>query len=107
MTDQTKAILATVIDGDKSVSADERAAVFDILEGRSRATAADGKDRDWVMTRAEVAERFKCSPKSVSRYAQRGIIRPIRLGAKGRRASIGYSGKSVMAAIEEREREIA
>lgn len=100
MTDQTKAILATVIDGDKSVSADERAAVFDILEGRSRATAADGKNRDWTMTRKQVAECLGCSEKSVSRYAQRGIIRAICLGAKGRRASNGYSGKSVMAALE-------
>ena len=94
MTEQTRAILAPVLDGDRSISADERAAVFD-----GRATAEDA-DRDWVMTRSEVAARFKCSPKTVSRYAERGIIRPIRLGAKGRRASNGYSGKSVMAALE-------
>ena len=99
MTEQTRAILTPVLDGDRSISADERAAVFDILEGRDRATAKDA-DRDWVMTRSEVAARFKCSPKTVSRYAERGIIRPIRLGAKGRRASNGYSGKSVMAALE-------
>ena len=99
MTEQTRAILTPVLDGDRSISADERAAVFDILEGRGRATAEDA-DRDWVMTRSEVAARFKCSPKTVSRYAERGIIRPIRLGAKSRRASNGYSGKSVMAALE-------
>ena len=43
---------------------------------------------------------LNCSPKTVSRYAERGIIKPIRLGAKGIRASNGYSAKSVEAAPE-------
>jgi len=87
---------------DPTLTADRQAAALDALEGRGAATAegAEDADRDWVMTRSEVAARFKCSPKTVSRYAERGIIRPIRLGAKGRRASNGYSGKSVMAALE-------
>lgn len=96
MTEQTKAILTPVLDGDRSISADERSAVFDILERRSMTPA----DCDWVLTRSEVAALFKCSMKSVSRYAQRGIIQPICLGAKGRRASKGYSGKSVMSALD-------
>lgn len=111
MTEQTKAILAPVLDGDKSISAGERAAVFDILEGRGRATEADGKKRDWPMTRAEVAERLKRSPKSISRYVQRGMIKRICLGAKGSRATF-YSGLSVEELIEkgnaaELERETA
>ena len=87
---------------DETLTADKLAAALDALEGRGAATAegAEDADRDWVMTRSEVAARFKCSPKTVSRYAERGIIRPIRLGAKGRRASNGYSGKSVIAALE-------
>lgn len=99
MTEQTRAILAPVLDGDKSISAGERAAVFDILEGRGRATEADGKKRDYPMTRAEVAEKMKCSPKSVSRYVQRGLLKRICLGAKGRRATF-YSGLSVEELIE-------
>ena len=86
---------------DPTLTADRQAAALDALDGRGAATAegADGKKRDYVLRRAEVAERFKCSPKSVTRYAQRGIIRPVRLGKKGER-SLGYSGLSVEEAIE-------
>ena len=84
---------------DETLTADKLAAALDALEGRGAATA-DGKKRDAVLTRAEVAARLKCSVKTVSRYAERGIIRPIRLGAKSRRASNGYSALSVEEAIE-------
>ena len=101
MTEQTKAILKPVLDGDSSIDAATRAAIFDLLEGRGTATAADGKRRDWIMTRAEIAERLKCSQKTVSRYVQRGMILPFCFGAQGRRASNGYSGLSVEKLIEE------
>lgn len=55
---------------------------------------------DWVMTREEVAAKLKCSPKTVSRYAKNGTIRRICFGKNGQRASNGYSGKSVEAALE-------
>ena len=57
-------------------------------------------DHDFVMTRTEAAKVLSCSAKTVSRYAARGVIRAVRLGANGRRASNGYSAKSVYAAIE-------
>ena len=96
---QTRAILTPVLDGDDSITATERAAVFDILERRAGAAKTEC-DRDRVISRAEVARLLNCSPKTISRYAARGIIRPIRLGAMGRRASSGYSLKSVEALIE-------
>ena len=103
MTAAVRELIATTLKSaakiDPTLTADRQAAALDALEGRGAATA-DGKKRDAVLTRAEVAARLKCSVKTVSRYAERGIIRPIRLGAKSRRASNGYSALSVEEAIE-------
>lgn len=73
-------------------------AALDALHGMKPDSGKE--DGDWVMTRDEVAAKFKCSPKTVSRYAKDGTIRPVCFGKKGKRASNGYSGKSVEAALE-------
>ncbi len=73
-------------------------AALDALHGKK--PGGDKKDDgDWVMSREEVAAKFKCSPKTVSRYAKDGTIRRICFGKKGKRASNGYSAKSVEAAL--------
>ena len=74
-------------------------AALDVLHGK-RPDGGEKDDGDWVMTREEVAAKFKCSPKTVSRYAKDGTIRRICFGKKGQRASNGYSGKSVEAALQ-------
>ena len=53
---------------------------------------------DHVMTRDEVAKMLGCSTKTVTRYGQSGIIRPLKFGAN-RRKAFGYSAQSVQAAI--------
>ncbi|MCR5750745.1 MAG: hypothetical protein K6G91_02175 [Kiritimatiellae bacterium] len=42
---------------------------------------------------------MNCSTKTVTRYARRGIIRPLCLGEKSKRASGGYSEASVREAL--------
>jgi hypothetical protein len=96
MTTATRNIILAALDGDKSVTATARTDALNILDGNS----ADG-EADRVMDRAEVARVLNCCLKSVSRYAQRGVIRAVRLGTKGRRASCGYSARSVYAALAE------
>jgi DNA-binding transcriptional MerR regulator len=51
------------------------------------------------MTRDEVAKMLGCSTKTVTRYGQSGIIRPLKFGAN-RRKAFGYSAQSVQAAIQ-------
>jgi hypothetical protein len=95
----TKTILNATLAGDASVSPAERAAVFKILEGKTAAAYTNPAPLDRALTRDQVAEILHCSTKSVSRYAKRGIIRAICLGAKAERASCGYSEASVRAAL--------
>lgn len=102
----TKAVLNATLAGDASVSPAERVAVFNILEGKTAAAYTNPAPIDRALTRDQVAEILQCSTKTVSRYATRGIIRPICLGAKGCRASNGYSEASVRAALRRMNGEI-
>lgn len=99
MNDTTRQILTAALSGDASVSPQEITAVFAILEGKTASAYTNNAPLDRTLTRDQVAEILNCSTNSVSRYAQRGIIRPICLGAKGRRASCGYSESSVREAL--------
>ncbi len=78
---------------------EQRKAALDALTGCGGERKAN-PDRDFVMTRTEAAKVLSCSEKTISRYAAQGVIRAVRLGTKGRRASNGYSAKSVYAALE-------
>ncbi len=101
MIQATKTAVEALLNADPSVTREQAKAAIDALEGRgSESGGGVAQDRDRVMSRSEVAKMLNCSPKTVSRYAERGIIKPIRLGAKGIRASNGYSAKSVEAALE-------
>jgi len=102
----TEAVLDATLKGDASVSPQERTAVFAILKGKTAAAYTNPAPLDRALTREQVAEILHCSTKSVSRYAQRGIIRAIRLGAKGERASNGYSEASVREALRRMSGEI-
>ena len=63
------------------------------------AVAADAEDR--LVSRKEAARILGVSLATISAYASQGIIRPVRLGAIGARAS-GYSLKSIRAAMATR-----
>lgn len=75
---------------------DRREAALKALQGRDQAANVDPLDR--VISRREAAEILGCSTKTVTRYAKAGIIRQLRFGGKGCRAS-GYSAQSVQKAI--------
>ena len=60
----------------------------------------DAED-DRPVSRSEAARLLGVCPQTVCLYARRGIVRPIRLGAVGARAS-GYSLRSIREAIAKR-----
>ena len=57
---------------------------------------ADANDK--VVSRREAAQLLGVCPQTVSLYVRRGVIRPVRLGETGARAS-GYSLKSIREAL--------
>jgi len=102
----TRSILTATLKGDASVSPQEITAVFNILEGKTAAAYTNQAPLDRALSRSQVAEILGCCEKTVSTYAVRGIIRPIKLGAKGRRASNGYSESSVREAMRRMSGEV-
>ena len=57
---------------------------------------ADANDK--LVSRREAAKLLGVCPQTVSLYCRRGVIRPVRLGEAGERAS-GYSLKSIREAL--------
>ena len=70
-----------------------------VIVGELEAVKDIGEDR--AISRIEAAKLLGVHPNTVGLYARRGIIRPIRLGAK-RLRSIGYSLQSIREAIARR-----
>ena len=81
----------------------QRKAALDALLGKVPDTRKANADHDFVMSSTEAAKVLSCSKKTLCRYAKQGIIRAVRLGAQGRRASNGYSARSVYGALGERK----
>ncbi len=97
MLDSTTAALTALLRCDPSITPEQIRACVDLLKGKSSAaTTTEPPDR--VLSRHETAERLGVTPRTVSVYASRGIIRPLRFGAQSRRAS-GFSERSVNAAL--------
>ncbi len=57
---------------------------------------ADANDK--VVSRREAAQLLGVCPQTISLYCRRGVVRPVRLGETGARAS-GYSLKSIREAL--------
>lgn len=85
---------------DPTITPERTAAALDALDGRitTAETVEAATPADRVLTRDEVAKILGCSTKSVTRYGQAGIIRPLKFGAN-RRKAFGYSAQSVQAAL--------
>lgn len=83
---------------DPTFTPELQAAALAVLDGNLLTTQEAPTPADRVMTRDEVAKVLGCSTKTVTRYGQTGIIRPLKFGAN-RRKAFGYSAQSVQAAI--------
>ena len=98
MTQNTENVLKAVIAGDPTITPEMAQAALDALTVNN----ATDKERDRVLSRAEVAAIMGKSPKCIDIYGRRGIIRRVYLtgGGNQRAQAQGYSQKSVYEAIE-------
>ena len=97
MLDTTIRAVETVCAMDPSI---DRARLRDALRVLAGELGVSGvlEVDDKAVTRKEAARMLGVCPQTVSLYARRGVIRPIRLGEAGERAT-GYSFKSIKAAL--------
>ena len=92
------ATLAAAATLDPTLTPERQATALAALEGNVL-PVPETAPLDHVMTRDEVAKMLGCSTKTVTRYGQSGISRPLKCGAN-RRKAFGYSAQSVQAAIQ-------
>lgn len=97
-TSETRQMVGLLLKNDPTVEQNVRIDVLRIIDGKTMPGLADDRPMDRALTRDEVAKRMGVKPRTVTYYARRGIIRPLRFGVKGVRAS-GYSEQSVNAAM--------
>lgn len=95
---ETRAAICALIVVDPSITPTHRQAIENVLDGRGIERREDTAKADNVLKRSEVARMLKCTVRTVTQYAKRGLIRPIRLGRSGVRAC-GYSAESVATLI--------
>lgn len=97
MLDATVRAVETVCAMDPSV---DRARLRDALRVMAGELGVSGvlEVDDKAVSRKEAARMLGVCPQTVSLYVRRGVIRPIRLGETGARAT-GYSVKSIKAAL--------
>ena len=98
MMKQTSDAVAALLRLDPSITPEQSRAALDALNGKTSATYTDPTPIDRTLSRATVAQILGVSTRTVTLYAKRGIIRPCRFGADGKRA-VGYSEKSVRDAL--------
>ncbi len=101
MNGNTISRIRSVLAEDPSVRRAQVRAVVEVLTGDTAKPFRDPRPLDGVITRQTVADLLGVSPRTVANYVARGILEPVRLGAKGARA-LGYSESSVRAALQRR-----
>lgn len=97
-TSGTRDIIGAAMKADPTVTQEVREEVLHLLDGKANAGLIDHRPMDRALTRDEVCKLMGVRPRTVTYYARRGLIRPLRYGAKGVRA-MGYSEQSVRAAM--------
>ena len=97
MLDKTLGVVETVCAMDPSIDRARLRNALRVLAGELGVSGVTEVD-DKAVSRKEAAQMLGVCPQTISLYVRRGIIRPIRLGAMGARAS-GYSVKSIKEAL--------
>lgn len=84
---------------DPSISEGQRRAVLDVLDGKSAEVYVNIDPIDRVLPRKSVSVILGVSPRTVTAYAKRGLLKAVKNGPGGVR-SCGYSEASVRALVE-------
>ena len=97
MLDTTIRVVETVCAMDPSIDRARLRDALRVLAGELGVSGvADANDK--VVSRREAAQLLGVCPQTISLYCRRGVIRPVRLGEAGERAT-GYSLKSIREAL--------
>lgn len=99
MLSTTKTALEAVACADPSIDRARLIEGLRVIAGEVPAVTDEAEDRP--VSRCEAARLLGVCPQTVTLYCRRGLIRPIRFGEMGARAS-GYSLRSVREAIAKR-----
>ena len=94
MLDATRNAVKAICAADPTLSAAMVDAALVTLQGKDVTVYVDPAPMDRVIPRKVAAQILGVTPRCISLYARRGLVRPIRLGAAGSR-SIGYSEESI------------
>ena len=97
MLDTTIRAVETVCAMDPSIDRARLRDALRVIAGEVAVAGVSDVD-DRAVSRKEAARIMGVCPQTVSLYVRRGLIRPIRFGIKGERAS-GYSMRSIKAAM--------
>ena len=98
MLDATKNAVKAICAADPTLSAAMVDAAITALQGNDTKVYVDTSPMDRAIPRKVAAQILGVTPRCISLYARRGLIRPIRMGAAGSRA-IGYSEQSIRAVL--------
>jgi len=98
MLDATKNAIKAICAADPTLSAGMVDAAITALQGKDVTVYVDPAPMDRAIPRKVAAQILGVTPRCVSLYARRGLIRPIRMGAAGSR-SVGYSEQSIRAVL--------
>lgn len=93
MSPQTNAAIRALLAADTAMSADERTALLDALEGKSATATAAPAPMPSVLSAAETSRLTNLSPRSLRTYARRGLIQPCYYAGSHR--AWGYHADSV------------
>ncbi|MCR5414417.1 MAG: helix-turn-helix domain-containing protein [Kiritimatiellae bacterium] len=96
MLKSTRTAVEAVLRADPSVTTDQIREAVRVLDGKTAAGLVNTEPLDRALSRKEVAEILGCSVRTVTDYAQRGLIRRFTFGVNGKLAH-GYSADSVRA----------
>ena len=93
MSPQTNAAIRALLAADTGMSAEERTALLDALEGKPATVTAAPAPMPSVLSAAETSRLTNLSPRSLRTYARRGLIKPCYYAGSTR--AWGYHADSV------------
>lgn len=93
MSPQTNAAIRALLAADTGMSADERTALLDALDGKPATATATPAPMPSVLSAAETSRLTNLSPRSLRTYARRGLIKPCYYAGSNR--AWGYHADSV------------
>ena len=95
---ETRQMIGLILKNDSTVTQETKTEILLFLDGKKTAGLVNNSPMDRALSRREVASILGVTPRTVTAYANRGLIRALCHGANSERAT-GYSEQSVRAML--------